>query len=108
MIKRGEVWVAVGKGYASKPRPVIALQNSDEVCADTILAVLVSSILVSKEIFPRIFIKPTPENGLVIDSYAMVDKITPIAILGFSQKLGCIDDVTMAEIGRRIIVELGL
>jgi len=107
-MRRGEIWtVAVGPGYAGKPRPAIIVQddlfhhlNSVTVCLFT------SETAATEAVRPRI--AASEMNGLQVASQIMVDKITTTPKERLGMRIGRLSDQDMLRLNRAILVFLGL
>jgi len=107
-VKRGEVWtVAGGSGYAGKPRPAVILQDdlfdgtaSVTVCPFTTHAVDAPLL--------RLPVAPSPGNGLQVQSYLMVDKVTTVARRNVKTRVGQLAEDDMPRLNRSLMVFLGL
>ena len=77
-MKRGELWtMAGGPGYASKPRPVVIVQDDAFAARDSVTVLLITTDPADLPVF-RIAVDPTAENGLKAISRLMVDKVTTV------------------------------
>lgn len=77
-MKRGELWtMAGGPGYASKPRPVVIVQDDAFAARDSVTVCLITTDPADLPVF-RIAVDPTAENGLKAISRLMVDKVTTV------------------------------
>ncbi|MFZ4803532.1 MAG: type II toxin-antitoxin system PemK/MazF family toxin [Synechococcus lacustris] len=77
-MKRGELWtMAGGPGYASKPRPVVIVQDDAFAARDSLTVCLITTDPADLPVF-RIAVDPTAENGLKAISRLMVDKVTTV------------------------------
>jgi len=77
-VKRGELWtMAGGPGYASKPRPVVIVQDDAFAARDSVTVLLITTDPADLPVF-RIAVDPTAENGLKAISRLMVDKVTTV------------------------------
>ena len=75
-MKRGEIWtVAGGTDYAGKPRPAVVIQDDRFDATGSITICVFTTDPTDAPLF-RVAVDPTPANGLVVSSRAMVDKIT--------------------------------
>lgn len=107
-MKRAEIWTAAGGGgYASKPRPVVIIQddrfdatNSVTVCAFTTDRTEAPLI--------RLAVEPDPANGLRERSSLMVDKITTVRRETLGEKVGELADQDMTRLGGAVMVFFGL
>jgi mRNA interferase MazF len=107
-MKRGELWtVAGGNDYASKPRPVVLLQDDrfDTTASVTVCPLTTTSI---EAPLLRVLIRPTAQNGLRVLSHLMADKITTVARIKLGRRIGALDPDEMASLSRAIILFLRL
>jgi mRNA interferase MazF len=107
-MRRGEIWTVSGGGaYTGKPRPAVILQddrfdatNSVTICAfttDPIDAPLL-----------RLPVEPSEQNGLREACRLMIDKITTVPRSRIGSRIGLLDDATIVQLNRAILVFLGL
>jgi len=107
-VRRGEVWTASGgKDYASKPRPVVILQDDRFDITDSITCCPFTTDDSAAELF-RPAVKPDPSNGLRQDSRLMVDKITTSPKTKLGQRIGHLAAKDMARVDLAVLVFLGL
>ncbi|MFM7229523.1 MAG: type II toxin-antitoxin system PemK/MazF family toxin [Cyanobacteriota bacterium] len=107
-MKRGELWtMAGGSGYASKPRPVVIVQDDAFTARDSVTVCLITTDISDLPVF-RIPLEPTDTNGLRLVSRLMVDKVTTVP----RNRLGlCIGQLTaedLLRLNRALLVFLGL
>jgi mRNA interferase MazF len=107
-VKRGEIWtMAGGPGYAGKPRPVLIIQDDAFDVTASITVCLITSEPIEAPIL-RLKVKSTPENGLLMNSHLMVDKITTVSRTRLGQRIGMLADDDLLRLNRSMIVYLGL
>jgi len=107
-MKRGEVWTASGgRGYASKPRPVVIVQD-DRFDATASLTVCGFTTDPTDAPLFRLPIDPAAENGLDAPSHLMVDKIATVARDKLGRRIGRLADTDMLRLNRAIVMFLGL
>jgi len=107
-MKRGEIWtVAVGKGYAGKPRPAIIVQD-DHFDATASITVCVFTTDPTDAPLIRLVVEPSDGNGLERQSRLMVDKITTVPKRTVGERVGSLDDGDVVRLNRAILVFLGL
>ena len=107
-MKRGELWtMAGGPGYASKPLPVVIIQDDAFDATASIIVCLVTSEAIEAPIL-RLPVEPTSDNGLHKTSDLMVDKVVtgPRGRLG--QRIGQLGDDDLLRLNRSLLVFLGL
>ena len=99
--------MAGGPGYASKPRPVLIIQDDAFDATASITVCLITSEPIEAPIL-RLNVKPTPENGLLKNSQLMVDKITAVPRNRLGQRIGMLADDDLLRLNRSLLVYLGL
>jgi mRNA interferase MazF len=105
---RGELWtMAGGSGYASKPRPVVIVQDDAFTARDSVTVCLITTDPADLPVF-RITVDPTAENGLKATSRLMVDKVTTVPRSRLGQCIGCLADDDLLRLNRSLLVFLGL
>jgi mRNA interferase MazF len=107
-MRRSEIWtLAGGLDYASKPRPVIILQDDRFDGTDSITICGLTTDKTDAPLF-RLPVVPNERNGLRLPCQIMVDKITTVPKTKIGRRLGKLDDVDMMRLNRAAIVFLGL
>jgi mRNA interferase MazF len=107
-VKRGELWtMAGGPGYASKPRPVVIVQDDAFDARDSVTVCLITTDPADLPVF-RIAVDPTAENGLKASSRLMVDKVTTVPKSRLGQCIGHLGDDDVLRLNRSLLVFLGL
>ena len=107
-MKRGEVWTAAGgQAYASKPPPVVILQD-DRFDATGSITVCPLTSDPTRALLFRVAIDPNPDNGLRKRSFVMADKIVTIPKTRVRALVGRLDDGDIVRLNRAVFVFLGL
>lgn len=106
-MKRGEVWIVSGSGYAGKPRPAVILQD-DRFDATSSVTVCVFTTDPTDAPLIRLAIEPDDRNGLRTTSRLMVDKITTVSRRRVGERIGRLSDPELVRVNRAIAVFLGL
>jgi mRNA interferase MazF len=107
-VKRGDLWTtADGSGYASKPRPVVIVQDDAFTARDSVTVCLITTDPSDLPVF-RVPVEPTTENGLRTVSRLMVDKVTTVPRSRLGQCIGCLADDDLLQLNRSLLVFLGL
>ena len=105
---RGELWtMAGGSGYASKPRPVVIVQDDAFTARNSVTVCLITTDPAELPVF-RITVDPTAENGLKATSRLMVDKVTTVPKSRLGQCIGRLADDDLLRLNRSVLVFLGL
>ena len=107
-MKRGELWtMAGGPGYASKPRPVVIIQDDAFDETASIIVCLVTSEAIEAPIL-RLPVEPTSDNGLHQTSDLMVDKVVTVPRGRLGQRIGQLGNDDLLRLNRSLLVFLGL
>ncbi|WEV64423.1 type II toxin-antitoxin system PemK/MazF family toxin [Bifidobacterium sp. ESL0732] len=106
-MRRGEIWTVLTDGYASKPRPVIIIQNDEVPDFQSVVMCLLTSYDAG-DIATRVRIEPSSGNGLNKVSFAMTDKILSVERKVLGRKVGVLEGKTMRDIDKKLMVVLGL
>ena len=107
-MKRGELWtMAGGTGYASKPRPIVIVQDDAFTARDSIVVCLITTDATDLPVF-RVPVDPTAVNGLRATSRLMVDKVTTVPKSRLGQRIGRLADDDLLRLNRSLLVFLGL
>lgn len=106
-MKRGDIYLAAMAGDYGKPRPVIVIQAdfADELDSRVVCPLTTSGEPVA---FLRPVIEPTPENGLRLRSYAMIEKIGAVPPRRFRERIGRAAPSDLSQIGQSLTILLGL
>lgn len=99
--------MAGDSGYASKPRPVVIVQDDAFTARDSVTVCLITTDLADLPVF-RIAVHPTAENGLRATSRLMVDKVTTVPKSRLGQCIGRLADDDLLRLNRSLLVFLGL
>jgi len=106
-MRRGELWIASGKDYAGKPRPVVIVQDDAFDATDSVTVCSFTTDDTDAPLF-RLEVAPTRDNGLDRPSRLMIDKITTAPRAKLGVRIGRLDDADMLRLNRGMIVFLGL
>ena len=83
--------MADGSGYASKPRPVVIVQDDAFTARDSIVVCLITTDATALPVF-RVAVDPTEESGLRATSRLIVDKVTTVPRNRLGQCFGRLAD----------------
>jgi mRNA interferase MazF len=107
-VKRAEIWtVAGGPDYAGKPRPAVIVQDDAFAGTTSVTLCPFTTRMVDAPLI-RLPVDPTKQNGLVVASQVMVDKITTVARSKLQTRVGRLGDEDMIRLNRAVLVFLGL
>ncbi len=107
-MKRGEIWTASGGAdYASKPRPVVIIQDDVFDGTGSVTICPLTTDPTEAPLF-RLAIKPKDRNGLNSASRIMVDKVTTVPKSKLGERVGRIEDEGIVRLNQALMVFLGL
>ena len=107
-MRRGELWTAAGgRNYASKPRPVLVVQDDRFDATDSITVCPITSDLTEIPLL-RVPLHPESAGGLAQPSSIMVDKLTTMPRSKLGRHIGNVSDIDMLTLARALVVFLGL
>lgn len=106
-MRRGDiVTVALPRGMG-KPRPALVVQSDLFDAHPSVVVLPVTSELRSTPVF-RIRLQPDATNGLRAASDIMIDKIQSVAREKIGKTIGTVDDRSMRDVERALLVFLGV
>ena len=106
-MRRGELWTAAeGTHYASKPRPVLVVQDDRFDATDSITICPLTSVPTEIPLL-RIRLDPESGSGLAQPSSIMVDKLTTMPRSKLGQHIGKVSDTDMLTLARAMVVFFG-
>lgn len=106
-MNRGEIWTAAGGVYASKPRPVLIVQDDRFDATESVVVVPLTTHAVDAAL-TRVPIPADTLSGTSQPSYAMVDKVTTVRRSSLGLRTGRATAAQMVEIERALLVFLGV
>jgi mRNA interferase MazF len=107
-VKRGEIWIAAGGApYASKPRPVVIVQDDRFDSTKSVVVCALTSNPLDAPLM-RLPIEPDETNRLQRPSRLMVDKILTLQRSRLHSRIGRLSEEDMLKLGRAITVFLGI
>ncbi len=102
------MWTAAGgEYYASKPRPIVIVQDDRFSATSSITICAFTSDPTDAPLF-RPAIEPSETNGLRVISRLMVDKTTTIPKTKLGARIGRLADKDMVRLNRAMMIFLGL
>ena len=107
-MKRGDIWtVAGGADYTGKPRPAVIVQSD---LFDGTRSVTICPFTTDPTDAPllRIAVLPDAANGLREPCRVTLDKLVTVPRARLGTRIGRLDAETMSQLGRGIVVFLGL
>lgn len=106
-MKRGEIRLVAGGVYASKPRPVVIVQDDLFAALDSVTVCPLTTTVVDAPLL-RLPVAPTDTSGLDADSFVMVDKVTTVRRANIGDAVGELTPHQLVELERRLLVFLGI
>jgi mRNA interferase MazF len=106
-VRRGEVWTATSGVYATRPRPVVSVQDDRFDATDSVTVMPMTTTLLEAPLL-RVPVEPTATNGLKQVSQVMIDKITTTRRVRVRDQLGCLSREDLVRVERSMLVFLGI
>ncbi len=106
-MNRGELWTAASGVYASKPRPVLIVQDDRFDATDSVVVVPLTTHGVDATL-TRVPLPADNVSGISQNSYAMVDKITTVRRANLGARIGRASAAQLVEVERALLVFLGI
>jgi mRNA interferase MazF len=106
-VKRGEIFSVVLAAELGKPRPALILQ-ADLFCdLPSVTVVPLTSTLIDAPLI-RLPLEVEAVEGLRKPSQLMIDKVSTVSRSRIGQRIGCVDEKTMARATRAVAFFLGV
>ena len=105
-MRRGDIVTVSGGVYARKPRPALVVQDDRFDATESVTICPFTSTEVDAPLL-RVPVTADEDNGLLTDSFLMVDKITTVRRSNVGTVLGRLETATLVEFERRLLVFLG-
>ncbi len=99
--------MAGGSAYASKPRPVVIVQDDAFTARDSVTVCLITTDRSDLPVF-RVHVEPTATNGLRVVSRLMIDKVTTVPRSRLGPCIGQLAAEDLLRLNRALLVFLGL
>lgn len=106
-MNRGELWTAADGAYASKPRPVLIMQDDRFGATDSVVVIPLTTQVIDATL-ARVPVVADDLSGIAQDSYAMVDKVTTVRRTRLGERIGRVTASQMVHIERALLVLLGI
>lgn len=107
-IKRGTIVRAVLSGDFGKPRPAVIIQSDEFITEDSSLILCPITSDLEDTALVRLLVLPDANNGLLLPSHVMVDKINVVLRKRIGLLIGQLDDETMLQLNQSIALFLGI
>ena len=105
-MRRGDIVTVSGGVYARKPRPALVVQDDRFDATESVTICPFTSTEVDAPLL-RVPVTADEDNGLLTDSFLMVNKITTVRRSNVGTVLGRLETTTLVEFERRLLVFLG-
>jgi mRNA interferase MazF len=103
-MNRGELWIGAETGYASKPRPTLIIQSDRFSDNESVVTCLVTSHATDASgASYRLSLPKSAANGLLVDSFIMLDKMVAIPRQKLVKRIGIVDPDKMSELLTRLV-----
>ncbi len=106
-LKRGDVVVVALQGDYGKPRPALVVQSDLFESHSTVSILPLTSEILAAPLF-RLTVEPAAGNGLRVRSQVMIDKPYTVAKDKIGARIGRLDEPTLLQVNRSMMVWLGL
>jgi len=107
-VRRGEIWtVSGGPDYTGKPRPAVIVQDDSFEGTQSVTICTFTTNPTEAPLF-RVLVEPMDQNGLLLPSRLMADKITTVARNKLGQRIGRLADEDVLRLNQAMLVFLGL
>jgi mRNA interferase MazF len=109
MYERGAIVIVSGGLYASKPRPVLIVQDPELETGNSVVIIPFTSTR-SEVVSFRVAVGPTEKNGLDRNCWLEVDKVSAIRRSFIDKAVGSLEAKRLLEVEEalRTLLSLGL
>jgi mRNA interferase MazF len=106
-VKRGDVVIATGPGFGTKPRPFVVMQADDYALLPTLILLPITTELADPPSELRVALEPDSANGLLKSSEVTVDIPVTTRIDKVHQHIGRLTRADMLRVERALLIVLG-
>lgn len=107
-MKRGDLVTVALRGNLGKPRPAVIIQDDRFLeNPSSVVVCLLTTHSYDAPLF-RVPVEPDKENGLRQPSEIMIDKVATVEAARLGPIIGHLDDTTLTQINRSLMVFYGL
>jgi mRNA interferase MazF len=104
---RGDIVTVVLASEYGKPRPAVLIQSDFFQTKDSIVVAPMTSDLRPGSVLFRKRVRPSPNNGLLVESDIMIDKISAIPRAKVGKRIGHLEATEMIELTAAVTLFLG-
>jgi mRNA interferase MazF len=106
-LKRGDVALVVLEGELGKPRPGVIIQSDDLGALSSLIVCPMSSHIDAPNLM-RPVVNPTVQNGLLVRTQIMTDKLNTLRRDRVRRVIGKLDSGTLERLDSALLLVLGL
>ena len=106
-MRRGDLVAVALQGDYGKPRPALIVQADQFADLGSVAILPITSHMVDAPLL-RLYVSPSPENGLRVLSQIMLDKPMTVKADKIAAPFGPLADVAMVSVNRALALFLGL
>ncbi len=106
-MKRGDVVIATGPGFGTKPRPFVVMQADDYLALTTVILMPTTSVLADPPSRLRVPVEPDAANGLEERSEVMTDIPVTVRVNKVHRQIGVLSADDMSRIEQAMMLVLG-
>lgn len=106
-MNRGDVVIAAGPGFGTKPRPYVIVQADEYLALTTLILLPITTELASPPSLLRVRLEPGAGTGLRKSSEVMADIPVTVRIGKVGQRIGRLSAADMARVERALLLVLG-
>ena len=107
-MKRGDVALVVLKGELGKPRPGVIVQSDELGALSSLIICPMSSYVDATNNRMRPIVAPTVQNGLLVRTQIMTDKLNTLRRDRIRRVIGTLDSETCERLDSALLLVLGL
>lgn len=104
---RGDLVTVAVSGDYGKPRPAVVVQSDALSVVDSVLVALTTSFVLDAPLY-RLFLSPTPLNGLRQPSDIMVEKLIAVPRAKAGPVIGRLTDAELLALDRMLAFVVGI
>jgi len=107
-MRRGDLVTVALRGNLGKPRPAVIVQDDRFLeSPSSVVVCLLTTHAYDAPLF-RVPVEPHAENGLRQPSEIMIDKVATVETTRLGPIIGHLDDTTLTQVNRSLMVFYGL
>lgn len=107
-MKRGDIALVVLQGELGKPRPGVIVQSDELGALSSLIVCPMSSHIDDANNRMRPVVVPTVQNGLLVRTQIMTDKLNTLRRDRIKRVIGTLDSDACEQLDRALLLVLGL